>query len=699
MIIEYKESDEGFNEILNCYISGNKNLLDCDINEIFLKCEYLFKKNFDAFWTLNVNLLKNKFKNINIEKLEYFVLYPDIQQKIIDLDEEWIDIFILIINYLNVSYCDIFPVVDNILDNYSNYSNLLDSIDINNLNEECLHNLLIVLQNEDNYLNINDINELNNDNYEKIKMNYFRAIEEKINNNIDLAELRKNIFLKKFGMTIKQVELLINRYCKNIDLLDNSGLPKEDILILKTINYIYNCNNIEFLKYYFIGSFMFEDFYSAVSLEAKIRKDYAKLYNDTLYKVNDNDLVDEKSELYSSNKEIYNKLKNTTYNGKTPNFYLLKDDFNLQINVLGAYSDFKVPENFKNYWDRDKISSHGICTSYIGNNQLANARDAKMHPVYGFDGYENSALLLGGNYDLSSVEANKMFVASYGFTVKPSVFFSPKDLINFTRHTHNELVLERRNFNENNLNFKRQPSYIVYFVDDVNNIDNFNEDNSYYQETIQAAVDHDVPVLIIDRLYYAKRETDKCNKLMEEIFNNKQYNKINDLVVTYMNNVVGCIKYDCQELKEYHKYFTKEGFEKMYNTIIVNIGNTYNINNKKTLLLNLYKSIVIERYKTEVEGAAANLTSYYDTFDFHGKIVELENLIKELGVDIDFDNLSQEDVNNKINSFITTYYYDASDEIRNMIERDKNSGVSNDVIADKINNNIYETESGNSYGR
>ena len=37
-------------------------------------------------------------------------------------------------------------------------------------------------------------------------------------------------------------------------------------------------------------------------------------------------------------------------------------------------------------------------------------------------------------------------------------------LVRFTRHTHNETVWERRNISGDEM-FKKQPSYIVYFVD------------------------------------------------------------------------------------------------------------------------------------------------------------------------------------------------------------------------------------------
>ena len=75
--------------------------------------------------------------------------------------------------------------------------------------------------------------------------------------------------------------------------------------------------------------------------------------------------------------------------------------------------------------------------------------------------------------------------------------YPPKEMIDNTRPTHNEMVLERRN-NTNSTNFKRLPNYIVYIVDDINNEENFQEDNQLYQETLQASIDQGIPIVIVD---------------------------------------------------------------------------------------------------------------------------------------------------------------------------------------------------------
>lgn len=646
------------------------------------KINYLLSKNDEVLDTVNLQLFGNKYKNMSMNNLEYFAPYIDIQERILGLDDRFVDLFVKIINYLDGSKYDVCPIINNFLNNYSSYNDLLNSIDINNLSEEKFHNLLIIMQNNDNYLNITDINELDNNNFNILKYNYFKEIENKISNNtIDIEELRKKIFLKRLGMNMEQVKFLINRYCMNMDLLIKSDLPKKDIRILNSINDIYNCDDMEQLKFYFIGGIVHNDFYSAVSLESRIRKNFAKMYSDSLYKIDDTDKVDS------------NMFLDSSYNGIKPDFYVLKDDFNLQIHVLGAYSFFEVPDNFKDDWNKPKIASHGICTSYIGNNQIANARDSKAHPVYGFSSYEDSALLLEGNLDLVSRNANMSFATSYASTYNNAVFFAPNDLIDYTRHTHNEVVIERRNLDKNNSNFKRMPDYVVYIVDDINNKDNFSMDNSYYKETVQAAIDHDIPIVIVDRLYYAKRENEKCNMLLDSINNNKEFDKIDELVVTYMNNMAGCREYD--KKREYNNYFTINGFDEIYNKFINEINDVnMDLVDKKKMVLNLYLAILREYNKITVENNGINKDNFYDLLHFDKKVEELKNISNQLGMklNIEFDKVTNEDDNN-IDSFynlISTYYYNSSDEIKLKIYEDRSNGLSNQEIINKINNREYE---------
>lgn len=62
---------------------------------------------------------------------------------------------------------------------------------------------------------------------------------------------------------------------------------------------------------------------------------------------------------------------------------------------------------------------------------------------------------------------------------KAYTFLPPSMMIDYTRHNHNEMVLERRkNTNTDGEISKRLPNYIVYFVEDMGE-SNFSEKMPY----------------------------------------------------------------------------------------------------------------------------------------------------------------------------------------------------------------------------
>ena len=346
-----------------------------------------------------------------------------------------------------------------------------------------------------------------------------------------------------YGISLKNAEFISKRYSYDFDVLRKDNLNEDIIAIVETINKIVNETDVSKLKATYqarkdiLG--LETDFMSSLSLEASIRKEYAKMYNETLYKINEKDL--------SQNP----KLSNVTYQGKKIEIYEPGNIFNMQIHALGAYDpSFQEPDNFKDSWLRPKIAYHGICTSFIANNEIATAR--QEHPILGFSNYEEKALLLAGNYDLSSSRANMRYATS---SSKPYNLLPPKTMIDATRHNHNEIVIERVKQDSNNVS-KRTPNYIVYIVDDINNSNNFDENNKLYQENLKAAHDFDIPIVVIDRLKYARLEKEKCDLLEQEFKNSRNPEILRKLFLNYMDNMVGCRYFETNPKAEYNDIFS-----------------------------------------------------------------------------------------------------------------------------------------------
>lgn len=536
----------GNQEQLNFY----SNLLQIPVDELNSKLMFLYNNNDEIFSTLQPPLLQKKLSCFSIRHIERLSIYKDIQIMLCNQNEKFILLLSKLIEKIDMENYDISPIIYKILSNADIYSTIIENINIDRLNDDIINTLIIILQDKNNYYDVKNLEDLNNINVliEKKEL----EIQSKINNNtINVNELKEAVIHKKIGMSMEQAEFIFRRYCEHDDSLNNDLLSLEIRKILKTIRKIYLCNSIDELKVYYLTSNLFyETIYNATILEEKIRSEYAKIYSDSLYKVK----PEHQMRLnYNIDSNGFDVLSNVAYNGVNPQFYILDGDFNMQIHVLGAYRHWERPENFRDDWTRPKIAYHGICTSYIGNNQIANARN--NHPTLGFDHYENSALLLCGNYDLVSDSSISQYATSIN---KPYNFYDPKTLIDKTRHTHNEMVLERRN-NLHDGNFKRMPDYIIYFTNDINNISSEIE-SDVFKETIQAAVDMNVPIVIVDRLKYAKSE---YKKIEEKITEFKQKLNIHDLeyiIRSYCNNMIGCKYFYTQQLCEYHKIFNFKGF-------------------------------------------------------------------------------------------------------------------------------------------
>ena len=577
-------------EILN-YVRFNKDILyTSDMlkkyaralniveEELREKLRYLINKNDEILDTIYPKLLSRNFDIIKLEYIEKIGIYSDIQMELFELNNKSIKLIAKILNILNSSEYDLNSIIYNVLINLSSYSELVNSLDLDKLSEEEIKNLIYVLNRNDNIFGINNYFDLKE--FDKKKDLYFAGIQSKIEvGSITIDELKISLLERKYGLSLQMAKFICDRYCAdegivNDDVKNAGGVNQEinpDLReLLSNIHKIYKSDSLDYLSFLWENSETIKtDFYSFVALESAIRAEYATMYSSSLYKLNESHRVSESHYIYSENRKIYELLLSSEYKDKKPQFYILDGDFNLQIHVLGAYRYWKRPADFKEDWNRPKIAYHGICTSYIGNDQIANARIG--HPVYGFDSYESSALLCAGNYDLGSDDSIAKFATAVN---KAYNFYTPQVMKDKTRHTHNEMVLERRN-NLATGSFKRNPSYVVYFVDDINNSDNFSPNNELYNETLQAAIDNNIPIVIVDRLKYAKSEAKKCEQLKDKFYSQKDFQSLKQLFTKYCNNMVGCKRYDNDNSK-YHDVFDENGLDSLFNEIFTYIKNQDN---------------------------------------------------------------------------------------------------------------------------
>ena len=507
-------------EVLKLFIKEDILNVGMDKELAIYKIEYLYNINDEILDCLDLNILKYDFE---LSFLARITLYRDIQEKICQLNEKNLKLFYRIAKLINNDTIDLSSVITNFLSYVDIYSHILGDIDSSSITDEQLNNFLEILIVKCDY-GITDISGLENSQFSKNKQAYFDNFDKTIDDH-NLEDIREAIFQKQYGISLGSATFILNRYEYNRDDIEKSELDKEIMKIIFGIKTVIECEDKEKLIEIYRNSDQIKiDYHNFAGLEATIRKKYAELYNKALFKVNE-----------KSKKINHPLLQNITYNGKKIDFYDTDDDFSMQIHALGAYRTFERPDNFKDNWNRPKIAYHGICTSFITNDEIATAR--VKHPLLGFSEYEESALLLAGNYDLFSDNAIGSFDTS---SRKPYKILPPTVMKDATRHNHNEMVIERcKDLGHGRKAYKRQPSYIVYVVDSVENEENFSESNTLFQETIQAAADFDVPVVIVDRSKHSKIEMARCNELEEQFKKSHDLDVLDRLYLKYFNNNVG----------------------------------------------------------------------------------------------------------------------------------------------------------------
>lgn len=377
-------------------------------------------------------------------------------------------------------------------------------------------------------------------NYEQIRNNW---IEECMKS--DSPQVVKDGVLEKiFGISYETAKSLYKSYIVGIKKSPEL-FPKDIVDFYMTLDIIFTEENLDILKTVAKNIKRKEDLTEIdfVHFKTILRSIYVEKFNETLYTTEGK----KEDEIYAGVK-MY---KAGGENGDKP--------FNISLHSLGAYLNDLNPTgsefSFKESWNRPKMSYHGICTSYVANNNMGIA--PVKFTILGFTDYEEAGLLLAGPDDIYS--DNQSFSTIEVEDTK-STHLMPKDLINMTRHTHNEMVFERRIGMD-----KRQPSYIVLACDDYEKLKKEYEsevkkgrykikdgeclegekesDLMYY--ALKAANDFGIPIVIIEREKIAKHEHQVIQSRLDSFIKDEKLNReeiqeyFYDLITNLENNHAG----------------------------------------------------------------------------------------------------------------------------------------------------------------
>ena len=411
----------------------------------------------------------NTIKYLPIYVLETFALNKEAQLIIMNLSLNHLKNISKIINYtsnMNQDWISICAKYYHFINN-EKYTNLVNEINDKELDYQYLRNLLFIINNSRNYFNINSI-------YELINLSDVRNNKNNQNSETNDPNI---LLLNKYGISYDNAYNLYLRYGKDVLRLPES----------KEKNFLLDIKNI--IEGKGTQKIVFDDIDFIINIDSILRNFYSKIYNNIFY----NPTIDKKIGSYD-NVDIYDAGL----------------DFNMCIYSYGLATEYQVPENFKKDWNRPSISTDYMCNSIINSCSI---KTHVKHCLFGFSKFQDNDLSLLGANDLGTGGIYQNLNVTNPFYQKQLIadveFRIPDELINNTRFTNNEVYRSRRRIVNEKLE-RINPDYIVYLKRE----DNFYDD-LIWKESLQAAKDFSIPIVIIDCEKCLIHNVDKIEKQLE----------------------------------------------------------------------------------------------------------------------------------------------------------------------------------------
>lgn len=491
--------------------------------------------NREILSSFDYRILHDRFSFFSMNKIEMIAAHREITSKLCELTSPELNVVKCIMNYSSdFSWVDL---LDRVVLYIGDYSELVLDLYDKKLSVEELNKVIMIFS-RPNSLKIKSYEDL---------CNYDFLVNQRINELVkenSIEGYKEAIALSLLGISYEEFIRINDVYCFDLENFIKFSDNQELINVMTLIKNVSNCSDIGHLKSIYENTprVLYNPTF-LVNLDAEIRKEFTKFYNNALYHVSDKDLV-----LSANYKEVVKEdgevIFEPSLDGVEVSFYDPSSlmcggsdvvDFGLMITSLGAYSDHKEPDDYYSSWNTDLIASHGFCCSYLTADNLGTARIC--HACLGFTDFDMGSLLLSAPYDIGSNGANKEFNTS---RKRDTMFCTPRGMVNNTRHTHNEVVWERRNLSSTE-EFKKEPSYVIFFCEDFDNLSDFEKRvyNSSVKAAIQLGKDKPLPVVLVDRSKIAAKNKDSILSSLNDSLINYKYGDFKKIICAYFNNKVG----------------------------------------------------------------------------------------------------------------------------------------------------------------
>lgn len=317
----------------------------------------------------------------------------------------------------------------------------------------------------------------------------------------------KNAYLNKyFNINIQEAREIVRLYSHSISQFENRPEYKLQVSYIKQITKLMNIKDLEVIR----DSYHTPDL-KPISIDETIYIDqgivqmFGKNISDSVYKVSDVSLDEENKPIKNPIMHEFVLEENGVKVKKMIPVYDPGLEFKMLIHSTAAYGKMTlINDNYFDSWNKsDRKSNHGICCSLIANDNMGMA--AVNDVLFGFDGWADRAMPKIAPYDIYS--SNDRYEIIEG---RPLLFMTAQDIIDNTRHTHNEQVLERTELRpeKRNSDFPNiQPSYVIVYSDMSDEIK---------ANAVKCSEEMQIPIVYLDKERIVVNEQRKIDTLIED---------------------------------------------------------------------------------------------------------------------------------------------------------------------------------------
>ena len=313
---------------------------------------------------------------------------------------------------------------------------------------------------------------------------YFtKALEDK-----DLKQAQNAYLNKYYSINIEEARAIVSMYSGSIESLSKNEKYNLQTSYILGIMEALNTTSLQGLQEIYQDKKVIS-FDEYVYIDQAIRQMFSEEMSESVYKVTDK-IVDEYGNLIENKSQMmsFTIEENGITTTKQVPVYEPGFDFKMLIHSTAAYGEMELlNNNYFDSWNKSlRTSNHGICCSLISNDNLgmANVNDVLL----GFDGWDKKAISQSSPYDLHTY--NDGYNIQEGHAM---VFLTPQDIIDTTRHTHNEQTLERIELRPERKTREYpniQPSYVIIYSDMKDEIK---------AKAVKCSEDMNIPIVYLDK--------------------------------------------------------------------------------------------------------------------------------------------------------------------------------------------------------